>query len=158
MSEDFIEKTFSDLENFYPGSKQKRRLLDEYPVSFKEVDSSWELNFYEKTLPNGAKVHMYTLGSLAQALGRPVITVRTWIKEGYLPASPYRLPTKPDKNGVARAGRRLYSKAMIDSAVQVFKQAGLFDIPRVEWKNHSQVPLDLAEAWNKIRDIEKENN
>jgi hypothetical protein len=155
---DFIEKTFSDLEEFYPGSKKKRRPFDEIPENTKELDTSWESNYYEKTLPNGRKIQMYTIGSLAQALGRPVITVRTWIKEGYLPASPYRLPTKPDKNGFARAGRRLYSKAMIDSAVQVFKQNGLFDILRVEWKNHSQVPLEIAETWNQIRVQEKEND
>lgn len=158
MTEDFIEKTFSELEEFYPGSKRKRRSVIEPVQVLKEDDGSWESNYYEKTLPNGKKIHMYTIGSLAQALGRPIITIRTWIKDGHLPASPYRLPTKPDKHGVARPGRRLYSKRMIDSAVQVFKQAGLFDMPRVEWKNHPQVPLDIAEAWNNIRAEEKEND
>jgi len=158
MSDAFIERTFSELEEFYPGSRKKRRPVDESPQVVKETDGSWESNYYEKTLPNGKKIAMYTIGSLAQALGRPIITIRTWIKEGHLPASPYRLPTKPDKNGVARAGRRLYSKAMIDAAVQMFKEAGLFDTPRVEWKNHPQVPVEIAEAWNKIRADEKETD
>lgn len=159
MNEDLFEKTFSELEDFYPGSKKKRRqgVVKEH-VDPRTESEVWDEKSYEKTLPNGKKIEMFTIGALAKALNRPIITIRVWIREGYLPASPYRLPTKPDKNGVARPGRRLYSRAMIDSAIRIFKEQGLFDISRVEWKNHPQVPLKIAEAWNEIRATEKETN
>ena len=70
-----------------------------------------------KTLPNGTQVEMFTIGSLAQALNRPIITVRHWIKKGYIPASPYRLPTTTDRNGDERKGRRLYTRPMIEAVV-----------------------------------------
>jgi len=88
---DEIDKMFSDLDSYYPGSKRKRR---EPKAPEVEVDDTWESKSYKKTLPNGKDMEFYTIGALAQALGRPVITIRQWIKTGYLPPSPYRLPTK----------------------------------------------------------------
>jgi len=87
---DEIDKMFSDLDSYYPGSKRKRR---EPKAPEVEVDDTWESKSYKKTLPNGKDMEFYTIGALAQALGRPVITIRQWIKTGYLPPSPYRLPT-----------------------------------------------------------------
>lgn len=150
MDEDFIEKSFADLDDFYPGSKRKRKPVEVKPPEV-VPDSSWDSKPYKKTLPNGRDLEMFTIGALAAAVGRPVITIRAWLKEGYLPASPYRLPTKKNINGEDHAGRRLYSRAMVETLVEIFSRNGLMDTKRIEWSMHRQLPHEIAEAWNQIR-------
>jgi hypothetical protein len=156
MNEDFIDKSFADLEEFYPGSKRKRK-----PVVAKEPevkpDSNWDSKPYKKTLPNGRDLEMFTIGALASAVGRPVITIRSWIKAGYLPASPYRLPSTKDINGDDHAGRRLYSRAMVEALVDIFNRAGLMETKRIEWSMHRHLPQEIVEAWNEIRANETKN-
>ena len=153
VSNDLIDDMFSEFNEYYPGSKRKRRAVEE--TAKREVEiKSWDSRPYFKTMPNGEDMEMFTLGALADALGRPIITVRHWTKKGYLPQAPYRLPAKPDKNGDTHQGRRLYSRSMIESAVEVFDKAGLLDEIRVEWSYHQQVSNDIAESWNKIRETE----
>ncbi len=144
---DEIDKMFSDLDTYYPGSKRKRR---EPKAPEVEVDDTWESKSYTKTLPNGKDMEFYTIGALAQALGRPVITIRQWIKSGYLPPSPYRLPTKKNVKGEDHKGRRLYSKAQIDSVVELFKVAGVLHVKRIQWPNQ-QLTNAIAEAWKNIQ-------
>lgn len=153
MSDDFIDKSFADLDDFYPGSKRKRK---EKVVKAPEVvpDQNWDAKPFKKTLPNGRDIDMFTIGALASALGRPVITIRAWLKEGYLPASPYRLPTKKNKRGEDHQGRRLYSRAMVEKVVELFNSAGLLEVKRIEWSLHRQLSNEIAEAWTKIRDEE----
>lgn len=141
---------FSDVDQYYPGSKKKRK-----PVVAKkpevELDLNWDAKPIKKTLPNGRDIEMFTIGAIAAALGRPVITMRAWIKEGYLPAAPYRLPSTKDVNGKEHQGRRLYSRAMVERVVEILRTAGLLEIKRIEWSLHRQVSIDIAEAWTQIR-------
>lgn len=157
MTEDFIDKSFADLDDYYPNSKRKRK-----PIVVREPevkpDSNWDSKPYKKTLPNGRDLEMFTIGALAAAVGRPVITIRSWIKEGYIPASPYRLPTKKDINGQDHAGRRLYSRAMVETLVDIFSRNGLMETKRIEWSMHRQLPQEIAEAWNQIRANETKQN
>jgi hypothetical protein len=149
MKEDFIDESFAALDDYYPFSKKKRKTF-EVKAEPKEKES-WEERSYKKTMPNGKDMDMYTLGSLADALGRPIITIRAWMKAGYLPVSPYRLPAQVDKHGHTRQGRRLYSRAMIEAAVEVFSSAGILETSRINWVDNRHVATDIAEAWNKIR-------
>jgi hypothetical protein len=157
MTDDFIDSTFADLDNFYPGSKRKRK-----PVVAKkpevEPDSNWDSKPYRKTLPNGRDLEMFTIGALAAALGRPVISIRVWIKEGHIPAAPYRLPSTKNKNGGEHPGRRLYSRAMIEKLVELFSSAGLLHVKRIEWSLHRQLSNEIAEAWSQIRATETKTN
>ena len=153
LSEDFIDSTFADLNDFYPGSKRKRKKIE--PKKPEVIpDRHWDSKSIKKTLPNGSSVEMFTIGALAQALGRPVITLRLWIKEGYLPASPYRLPSKKDINGEDHLGRRLYSRAMVEKVVELFTEAGVLEVKRIEWQFHKSLSENIAKAWSKIRDEE----
>lgn len=154
MSEDFIDQTLLSLDEYYPGSKRKRTAPKVQVVQ--EVSSDWDARPYIKTMPNGQDVEMFTIGALADALGRPIITLRAWMKEGHLPMSPYRLPSKVDKHGVMRQGRRLYTRPMIEAAIEVFRSNGLLGINRVDWVVHQHVPQELAEAWSNIRAKETE--
>ena len=100
---------------------------------------------------------MFTVGALAKALGRPFITIRKWNEEGYLPSCPYRLPTTQNKNGEDHKGRRLYSRAMIETAVELFNKAGLLHVKRIEWSLHQKLVKELAEAWTNILAQETKN-
>ena len=148
MSDDFIDKTFAGLDDFYPGSKRKRR----EPAPAKVVhEVDWESNYFEKYLPNGEKVQMYTLGSVALAINRSVKTLRAWMDHGKFPTSPYRLPSKTGKNGEEYAGRRLYTKPMVEAVVEIFAKAGLLENDRVDWVVHRNLGDKIAEAWETIR-------
>jgi hypothetical protein len=145
---DFIDEAFAHLDAYYPNSKRKRRVTE--PTKSLAV-KDWDSRPTSKTLPNGKDIDMYTINALASALNRPVATLRLWMQEGHLPAAPYRLPAKQDKNGKERPGRRLYSRQMIEAAVEIFHCAGFLHAPRVEWALNQQITVDLTEAWNKIR-------
>jgi hypothetical protein len=154
MSNDFIDELFSTVDEYYPGSKRKRKETKK-EARVPEV-KTWDARPFVKTLPNGKDVEMFTLGALAEALGRPVATVRAWTVVGYLPPPPYRLPDVVDVKGVTRKGRRLYSRAMVIAAVEIFAKFGLLDSIRIEWSELQEVPRELAETWNTIRVTENE--
>lgn len=145
MTEDFIDKTFAELDGFYPGSKRKRR----EPKVEEIKNSSWDKTPRSTLLPNGKEIDLFTIGALGEALGRPVVTLKLWINEGHLPTSPYRLPTKTDKNGKERAGRRLYSRSMIEAAIEVFTKFGVLHVKRIDWSKYHVVTEKIAEAWEK---------
>jgi len=157
MTDDLIESTFADLDSYYPNSKRKRKPIVAKPLETK-LDTSWDANPVTKTLPNGRDLEMFTIGALAAAVGRPVVSIRAWIKQGYIPASPYRLPMKKDINGKDHAGRRLYSRAMVEKLVEILDKAGLLHTKRIEWPLHRQVSLDIAEAWSQTRANENTDN
>ena len=157
MTDDLIESTFAALDKYYPGSKRERKPIEVKKPEI-ELDTNWDSKPIKKTLPNGSDLEMFTIGALAAAVGRPVVSVRAWIKEGYLPQSPYRLPTTKDRNGKDHAGRRLYSRAMVESLVEILGKAGLLQLKRIEWPLHQQISLDIAEAWSNIRANETKQN
>jgi hypothetical protein len=148
--EDFIDEMFSAVDSYYPGSKRKRRET-ETKTQVDIVEKTWDARPYVKTLPSGEDVEFFTLGALADALGRPIVTLRDWMKKGHIPNAPYRLPAKEDKHGDVRKGRRLYSRDMIEATVEIFDKAGLLHLTKIEWSNHRQVSQDIAEAWDKLR-------
>jgi hypothetical protein len=148
MTEDIIDSVLSDLDNFYPGSKRKRREIE---VLENKREITWDLKPQIKPLPNGKDIELFTVGALALALGRPFITIRTWNQKGYLPTPPYRLPTKKDKNGEDHKGRRLYSRAMIEATIALFAQFEVLHVSRIDWSTNRQLTEKLAEAWTKIQ-------
>jgi hypothetical protein len=148
MSDDLIDSVIADLDNFYPGSKRKRRVTE---APKEKVEVAWDAKPHIKTLPNGKDIEMFTVGALAEALGRPFITLRKWNEKGYLPTPPYRLPTIKNVNGEDHKGRRLYSRAMIEATVALFAQFGVLHVNRIDWSTHQQLTEEIAEAWRKIQ-------
>lgn len=148
---DQIDEMFASLGEFYPGSKRKRREVAPVAQSATPEAGSWEDDFILKYLPNGNQVQMYTISSLGKALNKSVQVIRYWIDLGYFPASPYRMPSTIGKNGKEYAGKRLYTKAMVDAAVEIFVSAGIFSTTRVDWSVHRNLGDKIAEAWDAIR-------
>jgi len=157
MTDDYIDNAFADLDVFYPGSKKKRR-ESALPKTVDRVSTQqWDAKPQVKTLPNGNDVELFTVGALAQALGRPFVSIRVWNEKGYLPKAPYRLPTKKNIHGEDHKGRRLYSRAMIETAVQLFIKAGLLEVKRIDWAVHRHLSIEIAEAWSQILANETKN-
>lgn len=74
----------------------------------------------EFTLPSGQKVELFTIGQVAKVLNRSTVTIRKWIKAGYMPKPTFKKASK-DPRGV----RNMYSREQVQSLVRVAHEEGL---------------------------------
>jgi hypothetical protein len=146
--DDEIEAAFADLE-YVPGSKQKRREPDP-KVSRRKIGESngWDANPIVKTL-GGKETEVFTIGALALALEKTIVTVRLWERKGYIPRAPYRLRSKT-LGGKKTGGNRVYTRALIESAIEEFNRRGLLGAARVEWNQHDDLTETLVRTWKAI--------
>lgn len=144
---DEIDNIFAGLDKFYPGSKRKRRDLKKVDVP---TDLGWDAKPLIKKMPNGKDIEFFTNVALANALGRPLSTVKKWLYNGYLPVSPYRSPDIKTKDGKVIRGQRLYSRPQVNVVVELFGKAGLLDKTRLNWPNQ-KLTNAIAEAWIELR-------
>jgi hypothetical protein len=146
--DDEIEAAFADLE-YVPGSKQKRREPDP-KVSRRKIGESngWDANPIIKTL-GGKDTEVFTIGALALALEKTIVTVRLWERKGYIPRAPYRLRSKT-LGGKKTGGNRVYTRALIESAIEEFNRRGLLGSARVEWNQHEDLTDALVKRWKEI--------
>ena len=91
--------------------------------------------------------------SFAQALGKQIVTIRLWERKGYIPQAPYRLRSKTLK-GQKTGGNRVYTRALIESAVEEFTRRGLLGAARVEWNQHDDLTDALVARWKDITQTE----
>lgn len=152
---DTIDRMFQGLDDFYPGSKKKRRAVEK-PKKEPVDKDNWEIQAVTKKLPNGKEIELFSAGALSLALGRPLVTIRLWERKGYIPKAPYRLKSMM-VNGVKKPGWRMYSRAMIESAIQSFQSRGLLEAPRIDWNRHHDLSIELVETWTKIHANENAN-
>jgi len=143
--EDEILKAFEGLE-YKPGSRQKRRTESATPKKRRVVEEdAWDANPIMKTL-GGQEVEVFTIGSLAKALEKSIISIRSWEKKGYLPRAPYRLRSKT-LNGQKVSGNRVYTRRLIEIAVEEFSKRGLLGTARVEWSQHTDLTHAIVSRW-----------
>ena len=154
MSLDPVDRLFAELDDYYPGSKKKRRPLNPQAKKKKvKEERSWDSNPQVKTLPNKNVVELFSAGDFSRALGRPLVTVRLWERKGYIPRAPYRLKS-PVVDGVKKPGWRMYSRAMVEATLEAFEARGLIELPRIDWNRHTSLSIELMETWKKIHDQE----
>lgn len=153
-SNDEIEKAFADLE-YIPGSKKKRREPNA-KVSRRKIGESngWDENPIIKTL-GGQEVEVFTIGALAQALEKSIVSVRLWERKGYIPRAPYRLRSKTLK-GQKTGGNRVYTRALIESTIEEFAKRGLLGTARVEWSQLDDLTDALVKRWKEITETESQ--
>ena len=145
-SDDEIEKAFADLQ-YKPGSKQKRRAINP-EVSKKrkaKEESPWDSLAIKKQL-NGKETEVFTIGAMAQALEKSIISIRSLEKRRYLPRAPYRLRSKT-LNGVKVAGNRVYTRRLIEITIEEFSKRGLLGVSRVEWSQHHDLTIAITSRW-----------
>jgi hypothetical protein len=147
-SDEELEKAFADLE-YIPGSKKKRKEADPKVSRRKSGESNgWDENPIMKTL-GGKEVQVFTIGALAHALEKTIVTVRLWERKGYIPRAPYRLRSKTVK-GQKTGGNRVYTRALIEATVEEFSRRGLLGTARVEWNQHEDLTDALVKRWTEI--------
>ena len=155
---DEIEDFFGSLDEYYPGSKRKRRkpnpLVEEKKRKIAE-EGSWDSKPVVKMLPNGKEIELFSAGNFALALGRPLVTVRLWERKGYIPRAPYRLRSMI-VDGKKKPGWRMYSRDMVLSALESFQSRELLEAPRIEWDRNRDLSIEIFESWKKIHNKETE--
>jgi hypothetical protein len=146
--QDEIEAAFADLE-YIPGSKKKRREQDPKVSRRKAGETNgWDANPIIKTL-GGVETEVFTIGALAQALEKQIVTVRLWERKGYIPRAPYRLRAKT-LGGKKTGGNRVYTRALIEATLEEFLKRGLLGTARVEWNQHEDLTEALVSRWKDI--------
>jgi len=156
MAEDKIDEIFGSLSEFYPGSKKKRRSVNpEVEAKKKKVSDqdAWDKRPLRKKLANGTEVELFSAGMFAEALGRPLVTVRLWERKGYIPRAPYRLRSIM-VNGVKKPGWRMYSRDMVESTIESFQSRDLLEAPRIEWDRERELTAELFNNWTQIHNQE----
>lgn len=109
------EPTADVQDEYYPGSKKKRRAVTGKVDPWGKVPSV--------TLAyKGAPRTFYSIGVLAEFLNRLPPTVRKWERLGYIPESRYRSVGR-GKHGK----KRLYTREQIEGLVAIAKEEGLLD-------------------------------
>jgi hypothetical protein len=152
--EEEIIEAFKDLE-YIPGSKKKRREINP-KVSRRKVGETngWDETPIIKTL-GGKETEVFTIGALAQALDKTIVTIRLWERKGYIPRAPYRLRSKTLK-GQKTGGNRVYTRALIEAAVEEFLKRNLIGSARVEWSQHEDLTDALLKRWKDITSTESQ--
>ena len=152
--DDEILEAFADLE-YIPGSKRKRREEDPKVSRRKNGESNgWDANPIIKTL-GGKETEVFTISALALALEKTIVTVRLWERKGYIPKAPYRLRSKTLK-GKKIGGNRVYTRPLIESAIEEFSRRGLLGSARVEWSNQDDLTEALISRWKEITNLESQ--
>jgi hypothetical protein len=152
--DDEILEAFADLE-YIPGSKRKRREENPKVSRRKHGESNgWDSNPIIKTL-GGKETEVFTIGALAQALEKTIVTIRLWERKGYIPRAPYRLRSKTVK-GQKTGGNRVYTRHLIESAIEEFSKRGLLGTARVEWANQDDLTEALVSRWKEITSAESQ--
>jgi hypothetical protein len=152
--QDEIEKAFADLE-YIPGSKKKRRDIDPKVSRRKTGETNgWDANPIIKRL-GGEDTEVFTIGALAQALEKQIVTIRLWERKGYIPRAPYRLRSKT-LAGKKTGGNRVYTKALIEATIDEFAKRGLIGSARVEWNQHEDLTEALVSRWKDITSTESQ--
>jgi hypothetical protein len=152
--EDEVLKAFEGLD-YVPGSKRKRREPD-VKISRRKIGESngWDETPIVKML-GGKEVEVFTIGALAQALEKSIVSVRLWERKGYIPRAPYRLRSKTLK-GQKTGGNRVYTRALIESTIEEFSKRGLLGTARVEWNQHDDLTDALVKRWKEITETESQ--
>lgn len=85
----------------------------------------------------GKEREFFTIGDLATALGRSVVTIRSWENKGVLPKTPYRSPTPkgPPRQSIAGGGtptkgRRLWTREQIEGILRICHECRVIIDPK----------------------------
>lgn len=132
-----------EFRGYYPGSK-KPLPIQRGKKKTTQKSEPWDAHPVKK-LVKKQTVEFFTIGAVCAAFGRPAVTIRLWIRKGYIPKAPYKMQ---DKNGVI--GRRLYRREHIEALIRVAQYHGILDIPRVDWVKYPTFADDVRREWKSL--------
>lgn len=151
-----LMRQFGSLQDeYYPGSKRKRRDSDQMRRSRLKAEraeakanESWDARPKGWTNPHtGQNLELFRIGALAKALHRDSVTIRRWIRLGFLPRAMYRTPELAGTRG--DAGRRLWTRAQIEGIAKIAEEEGLLSDhpPRLQYTNFTQRVVAAWREW-----------
>lgn len=150
-SEKEVLKAFEGLDRV-PGSKQKRKpttaVAEKRRKQIMGESNGWDENPIIKSI-KGVETELFTISALADALEKKIVTIRLWEKKGYIPAAPYRLRSK-SLNGKKVLGNRVYTRRLIEIAIEEFTRRGLLGSARVEWNQHHDLTEVIVDRWKAV--------
>lgn len=148
-------------DEYYPGSRRKRRESQEMKKgrlaeerAEAKANEDWDAHPWKNkpihvkmTDGREADLEMFPIGSLAKALKRDSVTIRAWIRKGWLPRAKYQTPGLVGTPG--DAGRRLWSRAQIEGIVKIAKEEGLLSDtpPRLQRTKFTQRVMAAWKEW-----------
>jgi hypothetical protein len=149
---------FSEIQDeYYPGSKQRRRESNQARRERRaeeraetEAKEAWDAHPWVKHFKlDGREVEleMFPIGSLAKALRRDSVTLRAWIRKGWLPKAQFQ--TKAVVGSRGNAGRRLWTRAQIEGIVNIAKEEGLLKEhpPRIQQTQFTERVMAAWKGW-----------
>ena len=105
----------------FPGTTPPRNEA----TTVKEYDNAWVVSLPHKDYTvGGVLTKMYPIGSLAQALGKKPVTIRSWEDKGWLPPATFRTPPPAGRQipGNTPVGRRLYRQEQLLLVVETYQR------------------------------------
>lgn len=144
-------------DEYYPGSKQKRRESTQMRRERLAVERAeakdkegWDARPWIKHFRlNGREIEleMFPIGALAKAMHRDSVTMRAWIRKGWLPRAKYQTPPLPGTRG--DASRRLWTRAQIEGIVAIATEEGLLKEhpPRIQQTRFTERVVAAWKEW-----------
>jgi len=100
----------------------------------------------------GVLCEFFTIGALAEALGRQTGTIRAWEDKKIIPLAPFREPAPPTANLPERVakGRRLYTHQQIEAAIAAAKASGVYETSNALSANWPEFTRLVRLAWSTL--------
>jgi hypothetical protein len=146
---------FAALEDeFYPGSKQLRRDSPQVrrerrraELRAERGETSWDAKPTEIWY-QGVRYEVFPIGALAKAMNRDSVTIRAWMRKGWLPRNGFQTPAV--YGSLKNASRRLWTRTQIDRIAQIAKEEGLLEENPVRIQQTSFTQRVFSE-WKELR-------
>jgi hypothetical protein len=139
MSDPLLDR-FSDLN--WPG--KRKPVNRDLPIIPETKEEGWDDKPYFYTV-NGTKKEFFTISHLSAALGRSIVTIRSWEKRGYLPRTPYSSPRPKGDSlpNVPAKGRRLWTRDQILGILKIASEEGVITNGKPPTEKFAQRVLEL---------------
>lgn len=126
---------FGDLPD-YPGKRAPKNRPDVKTGAVHRADNPLEGVQKRVLTIKGEKRDFYTVGGLAQVVGRTALTIRSWERKGWIPAPTYRSakPSGHQDVNTSKKGYRLYSKEQVLVIYESLETQGLIGTRNGSWQ------------------------
>lgn len=130
-----VLELFGELPD-YPGKKKPKNRPLKKEAQTKSDDPFRGVAKKVATI-NGKQMELYTVGAVAQILGRRAQTVRKWEHKGWIPAPTYRTSKASGAELVNtdRKGYRLYSREQVQVLLTALEQNNLMGDRNSAWQD-----------------------
>lgn len=110
----------SEAVEFYPGTSKP--ITARAPQASEDAEEDLFAKPRTGYQVNGQPFPCYAIGVLAKALGRQVVTIRLWEREGLLPRTTF------SSSRIQGGGKaRLYTREQIEGVVRIAKEEGVYE-------------------------------